>query len=114
MQGFKSPSRALRFLSAYGLIAQHFRLRRHLLSAGRHTTWHLPTGATHQAEYGGGRRLTAVVQGSHSLLRQQWRGEGQLASAADETFVLRPEYRHDGVRIGVLVTAPEEGPLVSR
>jgi putative transposase len=33
MQGFKSPGHAQRFLSAYGPIAQHFRLRRHLLSA---------------------------------------------------------------------------------
>jgi putative transposase len=33
MQGFKSPGHAQRFLSAYGRIAQHFRPRRHLLSA---------------------------------------------------------------------------------
>jgi putative transposase len=33
MQGFKSPGHAQRFLAAYGPIAQHFRLRRHLLSA---------------------------------------------------------------------------------
>ena len=33
MQGFKSPGHAQRFLAAYGLIAQHFRPRRHLLSA---------------------------------------------------------------------------------
>jgi putative transposase len=33
MQGFKSPGHAQRFLSAYGLIAQHFRPRRHLLPA---------------------------------------------------------------------------------
>jgi putative transposase len=33
MQGFKSPGPAQRFLSAYGPIAQHFRPRRHLLSA---------------------------------------------------------------------------------
>jgi putative transposase len=33
MQRFKSPGRAQRFLSAYGPIAQHFRPRRHLLSA---------------------------------------------------------------------------------
>jgi putative transposase len=33
MQGFKSPGQAQRFLSAYGPIAQHFRPRRHLLSA---------------------------------------------------------------------------------
>jgi putative transposase len=33
MQGFKSPAHAQRFLSAYGPIAQHFRPRRHLLSA---------------------------------------------------------------------------------
>jgi putative transposase len=33
MQGFKSPGHAQRFLSAYGPIAQHFRLRRHLLPA---------------------------------------------------------------------------------
>jgi putative transposase len=33
MQGFKSAGHAQRFLSAYGLIAQHFRLRRHRLSA---------------------------------------------------------------------------------
>jgi putative transposase len=32
-QGFKSPGHAQRFLSAYGPIAQHFRPRRHLLSA---------------------------------------------------------------------------------
>src|SRR5215467_9332762 len=30
MQGFKSAGHAQRFLSAYGPIAQHFRLRRHL------------------------------------------------------------------------------------
>src|SRR5262245_56595567 len=33
MQGFKSPGHAQRFLAAYGPIAQHFRPRRHLLSA---------------------------------------------------------------------------------
>jgi putative transposase len=33
MQGFKSPSHAQRFLSAYGPIAQYFRPRRHLFSA---------------------------------------------------------------------------------
>lgn len=33
MQGFKSPGHAQRFLSAYGPIAQHFRPRRHVLSA---------------------------------------------------------------------------------
>src|SRR5262245_46110875 len=33
MQGFKSPGHAQRFLSAYGSITQHFRPRRHLLSA---------------------------------------------------------------------------------
>ena len=32
-QGFKSPGHAQRFLSSYGLMAQHFRPRRHLLSA---------------------------------------------------------------------------------
>ena len=35
MQGFKSAGHAQRFLSAYGPIAQHFRPRRHLLSAYR-------------------------------------------------------------------------------
>jgi putative transposase len=34
MQGFKSPAHAQRFLSAYGPISEHFRPRRHLLSAG--------------------------------------------------------------------------------
>src|SRR5262249_30087325 len=33
MQRFKSPGHAQRFLSAYGPIIQHFRLRRHRLSA---------------------------------------------------------------------------------
>jgi putative transposase len=33
LQGFKSPGHAQRFLAAYGLIAQYFRPRRHLLSA---------------------------------------------------------------------------------
>jgi putative transposase len=33
LQGFKSPGHAQRFLSAYGPISQHFRLRRHRLSA---------------------------------------------------------------------------------
>jgi putative transposase len=33
MPGFKSPEHAQRFLSAYGPIAQHFRPRRHRLSA---------------------------------------------------------------------------------
>jgi putative transposase len=33
MQGFKSPGHAQRFLSAYGLIAQHFRPKRHRLPA---------------------------------------------------------------------------------
>jgi putative transposase len=33
MQGFKSPGHAQRFLAAYGLIAQHFRPRRHRFSA---------------------------------------------------------------------------------
>src|SRR5919199_3923800 len=33
MQGFKSPGHAQRFLSAYGPLVQHFRPRRHRLSA---------------------------------------------------------------------------------
>lgn len=33
MQGFKSPGHAQQFLSAYGPIAQHFRLHRHRFSA---------------------------------------------------------------------------------
>ena len=33
MQGFKSTGHAQRFLSAYGPTTQHFRPRRHLLSA---------------------------------------------------------------------------------
>ena len=36
MQGFKSPGHAQRFLSAHGPIAQHFRPRRHLLSASNY------------------------------------------------------------------------------
>ena len=36
MQGFKSPGYAQRFLAAYGPIAQHFRPRRHLLSASEY------------------------------------------------------------------------------
>jgi putative transposase len=56
MQGFKSPGHAQRFLSAYGPIAQHFRPRRHLLSAAeyreemrsRFASWAAVTG-TEQA-----------------------------------------------------------------
>jgi putative transposase len=52
MQGFKSPGHAQRFLSAYGPIAQHFRPRRHRLSAleyrremaQRFQNWHEVTG----------------------------------------------------------------------
>ena len=52
MQGFKSPGHAQRFLSAYGPIAQHFRLCRHRLSAPayhqemqqRHQVWGEITG----------------------------------------------------------------------
>jgi putative transposase len=52
MQGFKSPGHAQRFLSAYGPIAQHFRPRRHRLSASayrhamaqRFQSWHEVTG----------------------------------------------------------------------
>ena len=36
MQGFKSGGYAQRFLSAYGPIAQHFRPRRHRLSAAEY------------------------------------------------------------------------------
>jgi putative transposase len=36
MQGLKSAGYAQRFLSAYGPIAQHFRLRRHMLSASEY------------------------------------------------------------------------------
>jgi putative transposase len=36
MQGFKSPGQAQRFLAAYGLIAQHFRPRRHRLAASEY------------------------------------------------------------------------------
>jgi putative transposase len=54
MQGFKSPGHAQRFLSAYGLIAQHFRPRRHRLPAPvyrhvmarRFQTWYEVTGTT--------------------------------------------------------------------
>jgi putative transposase len=45
MEGFKSPVQAQRFLAAYGPITQHFRRRRHLLSAsvyrqGMWQRWH--------------------------------------------------------------------------
>jgi putative transposase len=54
MQGFKSAGQAQRFLAAYGLIAQHFRPRRHRLPATvyrhvmaqRFQTWHEVTGTT--------------------------------------------------------------------
>ncbi len=36
MRGFKSPSQAQRFLSAFSPISSHFRPRRHLLSAQRY------------------------------------------------------------------------------
>jgi putative transposase len=57
MQGFKSPGHAQRFLSAYGPIAQHFRPRRHLLSASayrqemrhRFESWARITGAERAA-----------------------------------------------------------------
>ena len=38
MQGFKSAGHAQRFLSAYGPMAQHFRPRRHRLSASAYRT----------------------------------------------------------------------------
>jgi putative transposase len=52
MQGFKSPGHAQQFLSAYGLMAQHFRPRRHRLPAPayrqviaqRFQSWHEVTG----------------------------------------------------------------------
>ena len=52
MQGFKSAGQAQRFLAAYGPIAQHFRPRRHRLSAPiyrhviaqRFQSWHEVTG----------------------------------------------------------------------
>jgi putative transposase len=52
MQRFKFPGHAQRFLSAYGPIVSHFRLRRHWLSAPmyrqemrqRFQTWQEITG----------------------------------------------------------------------
>jgi putative transposase len=52
MRGFKSAGHAQRFLSAYGLIASHFRPRRHRLEAQdyryemkeRFQTWRELTG----------------------------------------------------------------------
>ncbi len=57
MQGFKSAGHAQRFLSAYGPIAQHFRPRRHLLSAAdyrqemrnRFASWAAVTGTERAA-----------------------------------------------------------------
>jgi putative transposase len=57
MQGFKSAGHAQRFLSAYGPIAQHFRPRRHLLSASayraemrqRFASWAEATGTERAA-----------------------------------------------------------------
>ena len=61
MQGFKSPGHAQRFLSTYGPIAQHFRPRRHLLSAAnyrqemrkRFESWAEITGTERAASRGG-------------------------------------------------------------
>jgi putative transposase len=58
MQGFKSAGHAQRFLSAYGPIAQHFRPRRHVLSAveyreeirSRFGSWAEGTGTERAAE----------------------------------------------------------------
>ncbi len=36
MRRFKSAGQAQRFLSVFGIIASHFRPRRHLLTAGRY------------------------------------------------------------------------------
>ena len=36
MQRFKSPGQAQRFLSAHAMIYGHFRLRRHLMTAGEY------------------------------------------------------------------------------
>jgi putative transposase len=52
MRRFKSPGHAQRFLAAYGLIAGHFRPRRHRLTAAvyrqtrnqRFATWREVTG----------------------------------------------------------------------
>jgi putative transposase len=57
MQGFKSAGHAQRFLSAYGPITQHFRPRRHLLSAADYrqemrkqfTSWAEVTGTERAA-----------------------------------------------------------------
>jgi putative transposase len=57
MQRFKSPGHAQRFLAAYGPICQHFRPRRHLLSASayrqemrqRFESWAAVTGTERAA-----------------------------------------------------------------
>src|SRR5918996_3527540 len=61
MQRFKSPGHAQRFLSAYGPIAQHFRPRRHLLSASRtpHLSCHGPIRSSQDAYMTGSSILSA-------------------------------------------------------
>jgi putative transposase len=57
MQGLKSAGHAQRFVSAYGPITQHFRPRRHLLSAAdsrqemrkRFASWAKVTGTERAA-----------------------------------------------------------------
>jgi putative transposase len=55
MQGFKSPGHAQRFLSSSGPIAQHFRPRRHLLSAAAYRE-EMRNRFEHWAEITGTRR----------------------------------------------------------
>jgi putative transposase len=54
MRGFRDPDRTQTFLSSFGLIRQHFAIKRHLLRASlyrkqlaaRFEAWHRYTGLT--------------------------------------------------------------------
>ncbi len=89
MQGFKSPSQAQRFLSAYGPIMQHFRPRRHLFSplhTGKRCGKDSELGRTSRASqlrYKGcdrGRHVLSCQRGTltcNKLTRPSWTLDGR-------------------------------------
>ena len=81
---------------------------------GDQEIWRLPGGGTYALEYDAGGRVTSVREGDRQILRQQWLGDGRLATSSYETATMHPEYREDGVLTGVLITPPDEGPPFNR
>lgn len=81
---------------------------------GRDEIWHQPGGGTYRVLQDETGRLTALFAGDRPVWLQEWRSDGRLALAANETTALRPGYHSNGVLKELLVAPAGKAGAFSR